>query len=37
MIISDRALRFSVLIAVACFLVIYFWGEPIVGWLTGRS
>jgi hypothetical protein len=25
----------SILIAVACFLVIFFWGEPIVGWLTG--
>ena len=25
---------FSILIAVACFIVIWLWGEPIVGWLT---
>jgi hypothetical protein len=24
----------GVVFAVACFLVIYFWGEPIVGWLN---
>ena len=29
-----RRFPLSILIAVACFLVIYFWGAPIVGWLT---
>ena len=31
-----RRFPLSILIAVACFLVIFFWGEPIVGWLTGK-
>jgi hypothetical protein len=26
----------SILIAVAGFLVMFFWGAPIVGWLTGE-
>jgi len=30
-----RRFPLSILIAVACFLVIFFWGEPIVAWLTG--
>ena len=25
----------SIFIAVACFLVMFFWGATIVGWLTG--
>ena len=28
---------FSILIAVACFIVIWLWGEPIVGWLNSVS
>ena len=27
---------FSILIAVAGFIVMWFWGEPIVAWMTGR-
>ena len=29
-----RRFPLTILIAVACFLVMYFWGETIVGWMT---
>jgi hypothetical protein len=31
-----RRVPLSIVIAVACFLVMLFWSAPIVGWLTGE-
>jgi hypothetical protein len=30
-----RRFPLSILIAVAGFIVMWFWGAPIVGWMTG--